>query len=982
MAQSFEQAAVRHECWADQSRFESGAAFVPPIPVGGLPVAAHIFLGVAFLLAFYFSTLGASRFSAREPAVIIAGSLAAGFGVVALFAAIGVIVDEFDALPRVPPYGGSISPEARLLVKQRCAGGPALKESLTANSPELTRTITERWQTRATAQAPSEAFAVWSTALPESFRFDEYDQLSSYATSVPVGDTDATGVRRAEPSAKSGGPVLHISVYSRRHNTLTRHAMDTEAQPIDGEFVLTQRIEATVSNTLAEFVSEITCRNANLPERTGWRDDTQPEPVQLLWTGSEERLHETRPTYPAYTGAMLETDVCVMIGSKLYGRLPTNHEESYVRALLEHGRNVPSSPFSSVEEGGTLDVPFRQVAQQLQFGAHNWLLHVGDCEHRWTIDWVRDRAGDMAFPRTTHLKRWMQTSLARQYLAPKKLVLREKSRVSCDICAGLCDASVAVVGGDQVCTVRLQGLPQMVTPMCEACFRAAVGMDIKTALGQSFVSTSVPQIPTETYTLMTNAQRLAYERLVAAARACNTARVWDACGDVKKALSTQKAHSVNNALRNYAYHALLERFAADGAYTAAASVLGDMSRVGAAVDVHTYDLVLAAAAATGDLVHVEEALSNYPASTSAASDILAGSRTSAWTPATFEHLLCYCRTSHNFEFALAVMRALEERGSPPSGAAIQLFLECATGVGEARIAFEFAQQISNCDAVHWMTVLRGAAEQCYSPALQESWKRVAEAGCVPDEGLCTDILTAAARDGLADLAESVVHAISSQFGSDAVCEWHLTPLFAAQCTAHRFSGAVQTLVLMKERDISPRHAAAQLAAAASQSKSMLATAIDAVLASDAPIDAYNALIYASAEQKSLSDAQRVFSAALNAGADASTFSAMLHTCLELNNLAAAEAVWAQLTTPDAVSFEKMIRIYLQSDAYDAAFNLLEACKGHDMVPTRRTYAAMIWTCWRRQDSRTDALVQEMFEAGYEPSDSLKNALGLAEPEND
>ena len=84
---------------ANQARYSTASAFFPPVPPAVLPGAAFVLLGAAFFLSFYFSTcvssltsLGSSRFSLREPAVILVGSLAAGFGVVALFAAIGVSV--------------------------------------------------------------------------------------------------------------------------------------------------------------------------------------------------------------------------------------------------------------------------------------------------------------------------------------------------------------------------------------------------------------------------------------------------------------------------------------------------------------------------------------------------------------------------------------------------------------------------------------------------------------------------------------------------------------------------------------------------------------------------------------------------------------------------------------------------------------------------------------------------------------------------
>lgn len=74
----------------------------------------------------------------------------------------------------------------------------------------------------------------------------------------------------------------------------------------------------------------------------------------------------------------------------------------------------------------------------------------------------------------------MQASLARQYYAPKKLVVRGEQGVPCEVCGGMRDASVAVLGGDAVqiqegSEMRLNGMAQIVTYCCDACYRAALG---------------------------------------------------------------------------------------------------------------------------------------------------------------------------------------------------------------------------------------------------------------------------------------------------------------------------------------------------------------------------------------------------------------------------------------------------------------------------------------------------------------------------
>ncbi|EPQ29351.1 uncharacterized protein PFL1_03106 [Pseudozyma flocculosa PF-1] len=67
-------------------------SFVPSIPVTSLPYIAFILLASAFLSAFYFTTLPKRSLTPTEVTVALLASLEVGFGVVALFNAVGVYV--------------------------------------------------------------------------------------------------------------------------------------------------------------------------------------------------------------------------------------------------------------------------------------------------------------------------------------------------------------------------------------------------------------------------------------------------------------------------------------------------------------------------------------------------------------------------------------------------------------------------------------------------------------------------------------------------------------------------------------------------------------------------------------------------------------------------------------------------------------------------------------------------------------------------
>lgn len=202
------------------------------------------------------------------------------------------------------------------------------------------------------------------------------------------------------PVPTDGMPaLLQVSVYARRAVALTRKTrglgsstgtpngvFDTPTtDEMDGEVVLSQRIHITTRHTLADLVDEMMCRNAEIPEREHWREAMQTDAPGIAghWTGAHDAGHGT--VYPRYTGRRLETDVAVLIENQLYARLDPESDDSYVRALL----STPDAGLPSCAMyGGSLTTRL-DALPPTAFAQPYWLLHGGDCEHLWTIDWAR-----------------------------------------------------------------------------------------------------------------------------------------------------------------------------------------------------------------------------------------------------------------------------------------------------------------------------------------------------------------------------------------------------------------------------------------------------------------------------------------------------------------------------------------------------------------------------------------------------------------
>lgn len=99
---------------------------------------------------------------------------------------------------------------------------------------------------------------------------------------------------------------------------------------------------------------------------------------------------------------------------------------------------------------------------------------------------MRKGATRPGYPRTVFLRRWALSSLARQYLVPRRLMQQRGSdRVACDICQGMRDAEAVVLGGDRVhmSSGRLRGMAQLVTPCCAVCYQAATGEALRFPAG-------------------------------------------------------------------------------------------------------------------------------------------------------------------------------------------------------------------------------------------------------------------------------------------------------------------------------------------------------------------------------------------------------------------------------------------------------------------------------------------------------------------
>lgn len=199
----------------------------------------------------------------------------------------------------------------------------------------------------------------------------------------------------ASLTAEARPLIVQVSVYSRRGVALTRKTRGlagpnstmngTYETPttddMDGELVLAQRLEITCEHTLEDLVREIVCRNGDIPERV---DEGGRESLAhgSNWTGAHDQ--GSKEQYPKFTGGMLQTDACLLLEGMLYGMQPVESETSYARTLLESSATGIQATY-----GGTMRATRLRDLTRVAFHQPYWILHAGDCEHLWTMDWAR-----------------------------------------------------------------------------------------------------------------------------------------------------------------------------------------------------------------------------------------------------------------------------------------------------------------------------------------------------------------------------------------------------------------------------------------------------------------------------------------------------------------------------------------------------------------------------------------------------------------
>lgn len=335
----------------------------------------------------------------------------------------------------------------------------------------------------------------------------------------------------------------------------------------------------------------------------------------------------------------------------------------------------------------------------------------------------------------------------------------------------------------------------------------------------------------------------------------------------------------------------------------------------------------------------------------------------------------------------------------------------------------------------WMSMLRACAEGGYLPGVELAWSKAVSQGLLsPDDGLLQLILALAAKEGSVHMAHTCLRHVDPAFDLTASAsasttpqseqgskstrrmstpsrrmqlqEWHLAPLFEAQCSAHDYVGAMRALHAFHCRGIQiTDRTTSRISTSIYPSKDFLQLAREALTlcATDAAVGTHkaiaNAVLSAAVWLGDLAQALEIYRSmrtfhpfasppGLTTSGDRrelvrpnlDTFNSLLSGCIDAADYDTGVELLKDLNhlklRPNAVTFERMIVLCLTQPNYDDAFGLIEEAKDKGIPPSRKSYEAVVRKCFREKDHRWESVLADMKDQGYRPNPRLLREIEL------
>uniref|UniRef100_V5EPS8 Pentatricopeptide repeat-containing protein-mitochondrial domain-containing protein n=1 Tax=Kalmanozyma brasiliensis (strain GHG001) TaxID=1365824 RepID=V5EPS8_KALBG len=428
-----------------------------------------------------------------------------------------------------------------------------------------------------------------------------------------------------------------------------------------------------------------------------------------------------------------------------------------------------------------------------------------------------------------------------------------------------------------------------------------------------------------------------------------------------------------------------------------------------------------------------------------------------WNSVTFAHMVDHACQEHNLEYALLLFSTCYRMHlSLPHESLVRLIKACLH-CEEFRTALELADLAEGGGLVYsepsskgtelsvlqtdaqsgqvarrfppsiWLLILRSCAEGGYLPGVELAWSKAVTHGLLfPDDGTLHLILALAAKEGCSRLAYQCLRHIEPSFqlkgDSSTVSqepipvrrpsnrgqkmeEWHLAPLFEAQCTSHDYEAAMRTMREYHRRNFKiTERATSRISTSIYPDSANLKLAREALerTATDPAIGTHksvvNAVLTAAVWLGDLTQALEIYRAMdkyhpfphPNSASTADsrflmtpnldTIHALLSGCIDAADYETGVQLLRDLNErrmrPNVVTFERMMVLCLTQNNYEAAFGFIEEAKEKDIPPSRKSYEALVRKCFREKDDRWESVLADMSESGYRPSPKMLYELNI------
>jgi len=236
-------------------------------------------------------------------------------------------------------------------------------------------------------------------------------------------------------------------------------------------------------------------------------------------------------------------------------------------------------------------------------------------------------------------------------------------------------------------------------------------------------------------------------------------------------------------------------------------------------------------------------------------------------------------------------------------------------------------------------------------------------------------------------------------------EWHLAPLFEAECSARDYKGAFRTLRAYFHRGFKVTdRTTSRISTSIYPDRDALRSAREALghVALDSQVGTHiaivNAVLAAAVWLGDFAQALEIYRAIpsyytiadstgnrpswqpIHLSPKLETFNSLLSGCIDAADYETGVGLLKDLNEhrvrPDVTTFERMIVLCLTQSNYDNAFGFIEEAKEKGISPSRKSYEALVRKCFQEKDHRWEGVLADMSENGFRPSRGLLHELDL------